>query len=383
MKENVGGASPGHRRKDEGIWKAPNGQWGVDYRTPDNHRHKYVVGPKQLAKDHYRSKMAEISELRYRPQPERMTFAELARKNLESKRGKISDRSYTSDVGRTKALVKTLGEVLIDQITPLMVDSLLSRLREAGRPRGGPGRPSRAAVLQGATCNRYRAALSSHFSYAVRMKLLTENPVRAVAVYKEPECRKRFLGVDEEAALFASIRRLHPEREGEAILILHTGLRKGGMFSLLWQEVDLDRRQITVHSKETTYFVELNSAAVAALRDLHARSAGRAKVCQSRSYSRSMDWFTECVQAAGIEDFTLHDLRHTFGSRAIEAGADLTSVQEWLGHKDIQTTRRRYVHLSTEHKLEQIEKLVKAKDKRRTNEKEDAAQVVELKAVKK
>lgn len=371
------------RRKDTGIWKAGKGIWGVDYRTPDGNRHKYKVGPKQLAKDHLCSKKAEISEGRFRPQAVHMTFAELAEKNLESKRGKISDRSYVSDVGRTRELVKTLGEVLIDQITPVMVDSLLSKLRQAGRTPGRLGRPPRAGVLQGATCNRYRAALSSHFSYAVRMKLLTENPVRAVTIYKEPECRRRFLDADEEAALFAAIRRLHPEREGEAILVLHTGLRKGGMFSLLWQDVHLDRQQITVHSKETRYDVELNSVAVATLRDLHARSGGRAKVCQSASYSRSVDWFQECVQAAGIEDFTYHDLRHTFGSRAVEAGADLTSVQEWLGHKNIQTTRRRYVHLSTEHKLRQIEKLVNAKDKRRTNRKGGTSQVVELKKVTK
>lgn len=358
------------RRKETGIWKAANGMWGVDFRTPDNHRHKYIVGPKQLAKDHLNSKKAEIFEHRYRPQvPIRMTFAELAAKNLESKRGRIAELTYVSDVSRTKELLKTLGPCLIDQITTAMIDSLLTKLSGSG--------------LAGSTCNRYRALLSSHFSFAVRTKLLTENPVRGIPQYKEPDGRQRFLSAEDDAALFAAVRRLHPEREGELILILHCGLRKGGMFALCWQDVDLDERQMFVHSKGTRYPVMLNDEAVAALRDLHARSGGREKVTQSTGYARSNDWLAECIKAAGIEDFTPHDLRHTFGSRAIKAGADLCSVSKLMGHNSILTTQRRYVHLTSEHLLAQAQKLVKPKDSGKEKRNDDVAEIIDFKAINK
>ena len=363
------------RREHTGVFKTADGRYGVDYRTPDGHRHHYIVGSKQLAINIYRARMAEIFEQRYRPQPPtRMTFAELATMNLKRKRGRIQELSYCSDRQRTRELVNALGPYLIDEITPPMVDALLSKLRNSG--------------LEGSTCNRYRAALSSAFSYAVDMELLAKNPVKKVPKYPESEGRTRRLQADERPALFEAVRRLHPQREPELVLLLHTGLRKNGMFQLRWQDVDLDRAQITVVNKGGgTYRVELNSLAVAALRELHAKSGGREKVCQSRAYWSSTDWLEECIKAAGIEDFTPHDLRHTFGSEAIEAGADLVSVQLSMGHRNIQTTRKRYVHLSTAHIKTQLEKMVSnttpVMDSQKDTSTAEIAQVIELKAVNK
>lgn len=355
----------GARRKDTGIWKAPNGMWGIDYRTPDGKRHRPIIGLKQRAKDVLHQRKVEILDGRYRPQPQvRMTFAELVEKSLESKRGLISEFSYYSDRQRLTEISKTLGPHLIDQITPIMCDDLLTKLRLGG--------------LEGSTCNRYRMAMSGAFAYAVRMKLLVANPLKGIPQYKEADERRRCLDADEDAALFAAIRRLHPEREAEAVLMLNTGLRKGGHFALRWQDVNLESRQIVVHSKRTRYEVSLNDQAVAALRELHARSGGREKVCQSGCYSRSMDWLNECVKAAGIEDFTAHDLRHTFGTRAIKAGADLCSVQKLMGHKSILTTRKRYVHLDDEHLLAQVQKLGSAQNDKPLSTEHRLAQVAKL-----
>jgi len=52
---------------------------------------------------------------------------------------------------------------------------------------------------------------------------------------------------------------------------------------------------------------------------------------------------------AKIEDCTLRTLRHTFASRLVMAGIDLSTVQELMGHKDISMTLR-YTHLSPDHK---------------------------------
>ena len=67
-------------------------------------------------------------------------------------------------------------------------------------------------------------------------------------------------------------------------------------------------------------------------------------------------WFEEAVKKAGIKDFTWHHLRHTFASRLIMAGVDITTVAALMGHKKIQMTMR-YAHLAPAHKLGAVERL--------------------------
>ena len=53
--------------------------------------------------------------------------------------------------------------------------------------------------------------------------------------------------------------------------------------------------------------------------------------------------------------FVLYDLRHTFATRMIEAGVDLPTLRDIMGHKDIRTTMR-YVHVTKEHQHRAMEK---------------------------
>jgi site-specific recombinase XerD len=59
---------------------------------------------------------------------------------------------------------------------------------------------------------------------------------------------------------------------------------------------------------------------------------------QGRPIHSSRNAFESAARAAGIEDFTFHDLRQPFASRLVMAGVDLPTVKELLGHKDISMT---------------------------------------------
>lgn len=69
--------------------------------------------------------------------------------------------------------------------------------------------------------------------------------------------------------------------------------------------------------------------------------------------------FKQALKKAGIKDFRFHDLRHTAASHMVMAGVDIFTVQEILGHKSIEMTRR-YSHLSPKHKRAAVDALQNA-----------------------
>ena len=77
---------------------------------------------------------------------------------------------------------------------------------------------------------------------------------------------------------------------------------------------------------------------------------------QGTPYRSFRTAFERAVRMAGIENFTFHDLRHTFASRLVMAGVDLPTVQELMGHKDISMTLR-YTHLSSDYKQRAVKAL--------------------------
>jgi len=68
-------------------------------------------------------------------------------------------------------------------------------------------------------------------------------------------------------------------------------------------------------------------------------------------------WFEDAVEAAELDDFHWHDLRHTFASRLAMAGVGIRAIQQLLGHKSLAMTVR-YSHLSPDFQQEAVDKLV-------------------------
>ena len=66
------------------------------------------------------------------------------------------------------------------------------------------------------------------------------------------------------------------------------------------------------------------------------------------------------LRDAGIAHIRFHDIRHTFGTRAVDGGAPLSAVKEVMGHADIRTTMR-YVHATDEGKRKAVEAVAEVK----------------------
>jgi site-specific recombinase XerD len=207
-----------------------------------------------------------------------------------------------------------------------------------------------------ATPNRYRALLSLTYRLAIRNGKVKENPARQVAHRHEDNARIRFLSSDEEKNLRKAIERQCPERIPEFDLALNTGVRLSEQYGLLWENVSIPLRMLTIpRSKNGSMrHVPLNQGAVKALETLRKHYPASELVCCGAKEPRR--WFEPALADAKVLNFSWHCLRHTFASRLVMAGVDIRTVQELLGHKTIGMTVR-YSHLAPKHTLTAVERL--------------------------
>lgn len=255
--------------------------------------------------------------------------------------------------------------------------------------------------IKPATVNRDLASLRGALTKAREWGAMTANPlamVKASRVDSSPHVR--FLSDDEELRLRAALvardaaRRAARDSANEwrrargydllptlgiysdhltpvVLVAVSTGLRRGELLALKWADVDLLGALLTVRGEHTknarTRHVPLNSDVAAVLktwRAIHPKADGSALVFPGEGGERlgGLKTAWQAVLDAAkpkISDFRFHDLRHTFASKLVQAGVDLNTVRELLGHADLKMTLR-YAHLAPEHRAAAVAKLVRA-----------------------
>jgi site-specific recombinase XerD len=147
-----------------------------------------------------------------------------------------------------------------------------------------------------------------------------------------------------------------PWSKAMIVLLLCTGIRRSEAIGITLDDLDLDNRQLLVHGKGSKErVVPLNEAVVEAISDylvrrpktesrhLFVSRQGEALAC--RAVNRTVG---RAIRRAGLEGhgITPHKLRHTFATHLIRNGVDVRTVQELLGHSDLETTAK-YLHSDT------------------------------------
>jgi integrase len=235
------------------------------------------------------------------------------------------------------------------------------------------------------TYNRCRTVLFSIYRLGMENGKVTVNPARILKRRKVSDDRVRFLNQfpplatkveylkpfdTEEARLRAVIEADCPEHLNEFVIALNTGMRRKEQYIRVdWSCVDLTRKDLAVPQSKNGEgrHISLNADARAAFERLRTRKIGDGAVPiqmegpifvgrAGEPLLSARHWFEDAIEKAGIKDFTWHDLRHTFASRLVMAGVDITTVAALMGHKKIQMTMR-YAHLAPAHKLDAVERL--------------------------
>ncbi|MED5546087.1 MAG: site-specific integrase [Pseudomonadota bacterium] len=199
----------------------------------------------------------------------------------------------------------------------------------------------RGEGLQAHSVNRdfncLRAALNhARVLHGQKVPEIAWNRIRA----KEPPNRTRFLSQEEYHELLS----VCDEALAKIVrFAVATGLRKANILKLDWREVDLTSGLITVIVKgDKTHTVRMTGQVRAMLSTDTTR---KGRVFDTKNFRKKWD---KAVTDAELEDFTFHDLRHTFASWARMAGADLADICEALGHSSVTVTMR-YAHIEPAH----------------------------------
>ncbi len=279
---------------------------------------------KKLAEKIYAKRVTEITEGKWfdNQQAKSIRFEDMVEKYLQ-------EHAKQRDPRTAKILLPAFSGYTLSQITT-------KRIAEY--------RVMRLKNVKPATVYQELALMRRMFNVAIKeWEWLRDNPVSRLSFsVGGRNARDRWLTLEEEQRLLSVA--TNPEWLRNLLIVaLHTGMRRGEILSLKWQDVDFKRKTIivvksknnekrTIPMSNTVYGI-LNSIKV---RDI----SGRIFPISGSSLRQAFD---KTIVKAALEDFRFHDLRHTFATRLIQNRVDLYTVKELLGHKTIKMTER-YAH---------------------------------------
>ncbi len=207
-----------------------------------------------------------------------------------------------------------------------------------------------------AMANLVIATLSRMIDQAIAWGVAGEitNPCRSAPKYRTRR-RERFL-TDAEFRRLGSILdeleatgRISPHAAAALRLLMLTGCRRNEILTLRWEDVRLEAQELRLSDSKTgPRTVSLSPEAVQVLASIERLPGNPWVIPGTKPGARLSSLFEPWrkVRArAGLDDVRLHDLRHSFASRALALGESLPVIARLLGHAQIQTTAR-YTHLT-------------------------------------
>ena len=278
--------------------------------------------------------------------------------------GELADEyaPHAKDAKRLAYWHEAFGSDRLDAITPARIAKERDKLL-AGTTNKKDAATGELLKRTGATVNRYLAALSSCLSYGVKeLQWLERNPMERIRRPAENKGRVRFLSDDERVRLLDACRQ-HPDLYLAVVLSLTTGARQGEIMGLRFAQIDFARQVITLHDTKNG-----DRRALPLVGEAFALLQERAKVRQLKddrvfppvketAQQRSLrEAWENALEAANIENFHWHDLRHTAASYLTMAGVSAIEVARVLGHKTLAMSLR-YSHLAPDRVTELGDKL--------------------------
>ena len=271
-----------------------------------------------------------------------------------------------------KNIKKKLGKMLINDVRPYHCQLVLNAMAED---------------YAGSTIHQTLLALYCLFQDAVENGIVLSNPVKKTVKIPKPIVKRTRVLTVEEQRLFmeaAKDTRNYPQY----FFVLQTGVRTGEMIGLKWEDLDFENDLIhirrtmeyrysvgewrigTPKTKKSVREIPMTQPCKDLLLEIREKvQLGKFVLpeyqefvfinrngmpTKNSTYDAHLQKISESI---GIEKFSMHALRHTFATRCIEAGMRPKTLQQLLGHSDINITMNLYVHVTDDEKKKEIKKL--------------------------
>ena len=267
----------------------------------------------------------------------RLTFGTFIEKHYLP-HAKARKRSWQTEVGILRRhILRVFSDSKLEAITRFALTRWLEKLQEKG--------------LAPATCNRALFLVKYVFNCARRWGFIAESPARDVQSLPEKEFRERYLSEDEARRLLDALTAEKDQQAANVVrLLLFTGARKSEILAARWENVDVERRILTVPLSKSgkVRHIPLSDAALHVLTELSHKSEWLFPSSRTGSHISTIYAVWDRVrERVGLKDVRLHDLRHSFASFLVNSGCSLYEVQKILGHQNPKVTTR-YAHLAQE-----------------------------------
>ncbi len=329
-----------------GVYRKDN-RWYIDYYLPDGKRKREMVTipgadpskiKRQDAQKALSIRKAQIAEGKFEIAQTRtpILFERLADRYIEY--SKANKRAWQRDRQSIGHLFVHFQAKTLSQVTPWLIEKY---------------KTERKKVVKPSTINRELDTLRNMLNMAVVWKMVDSSPYKGIKHFRVSNTNLRIVSEEEFQKLYeAASQTLRPI----LLTAVATGMRRGEILNLRWDDVNFKEGFIIVRDSKNyeTRNIPMHPALEEVLLRLKAKRQSEYVFEGRKTIKRAWE---NALRKSGISHCRFHDLRHTFATRLIMKGVDLVTLQELMGHKDINMTKR-YSHPTPEHKKQAVERLI-------------------------